>query len=63
MSCCRRPASPLAWYGSLTKSRHPHGRGAADRGKASVFLFASVGLMTFNMHWLDVAGFLVGIRR
>lgn len=35
-------------------------RGAAG---ASVFLFACVALMTFNMQWLDMAGFLVKIRR
>ncbi len=29
----------------------------------SVFLFGCVALLTFNMHWLDVAGFLSRIRR
>lgn len=29
----------------------------------SIFLFGCVALLTFNMHWLDPAGFLSRIRR
>jgi hypothetical protein len=29
----------------------------------SVFLFCCVGMLTFNMNWVDMAGFLVKIRR